>query len=232
MLHPTAIVTGRFDEDLQSYRGAFACALYSQEFCETDRLRGFVRGFQLQALRGQGPLTTALGGYANRLPWGPEHHRAFRRNFGHSVSLTVTCEDLPEPENRIDLHPAASDRWGMPIPRMHYRLGDNTEAMMAFGIEQARQVLSMAGARETAVTPLARNAGFHLLGTVRMGRPGDGSIVDDAGVAHAVPNLSVIDGGVFPTAAAVNPTPTIQAIALRAADQLLARRGAKPKAAA
>ncbi len=232
MLHPTAIVTGRFDEDLHSHRGAFACALYSQEFTETDRSHGFVRGFQLQALRGQGPLTTALGGYADRLPWGPEHHRAFRGGFGHTVSLTVTCEDLPERENRIDLHPDARDRWDMPVPRMHYRLGENTKAMMAFGIEKARTALSTAGARQVVVTPLARNAGFHLLGTARMGRPGDGSIVNDAGTAHAVPNLSVIDGGVFPTAAAVNPTPTIQAFALRSADRLLESLGTQPRAAA
>jgi len=232
MLHPTAIVTGRFDEDLHSYRGAFACAFYSQQFVETDRSRGYVRGFQPQALRGQGALTTALGGYAGRLPWGRNHHRAFRQSFGRTVSLTVTCEDLPEAENRIDLHPDDRDRWGMPVPRMHYRLGENTKAMMAYGIEKARTVLATAGASTIAVTPLARNAGFHLLGTVRMGRPGDGSIVDDAGISHAVPNLSVIDGGVFPTSAAVNPTPTIQAVALRAADRLLARHGARPRAAA
>ena len=39
-----------------------------------------------------------------------------------------------------------------------------------------------------------------------------------------VPNLAIVDGSVFVTAAAVNPTPTIQALALRTADHMLATR--------
>ena len=50
------------------------------------------------------------------------------------------------------------------------------------------------------------------------------SVVDHRCRSHDVPNLLVIDASVFATAAAVNPTPTIQAIALRAADQLLLSR--------
>jgi choline dehydrogenase-like flavoprotein len=39
-----------------------------------------------------------------------------------------------------------------------------------------------------------------------------------------VPGLHVIDGSVFATAAALNPTNTLQALALRTADRLIARR--------
>jgi choline dehydrogenase-like flavoprotein len=35
-----------------------------------------------------------------------------------------------------------------------------------------------------------------------------------------VPNLFIIDGSIFVTGACVNPTPTIQALALRTADYL------------
>ena len=63
MLHPTAIVTGLFKHNQQKLAGAFASALVSQEFYESDESRGFIGGLQLQALRGQGPLTTALGEY-------------------------------------------------------------------------------------------------------------------------------------------------------------------------
>ena len=44
------------------------------------------------------------------------------------------------------------------------------------------------------------------------------SVVDGFGQAHDIPNLFVVDGSVFPTGGAVNPTNTIQAFALRAAD--------------
>lgn len=225
MLHPTAIVTGFFREQYKSYQGAFAASLVSQEFYETDTARGFKRGFQMQALRGQGPLTTALGGYGTRLPWGGEHTTAFEESFGRTVSLTVTCDDLPEDENRIEIDPSRKDRWGMPIPRMIYRLGENTTAMRKFGIERACEALSAAGAWKIAVTKLSRTAGFHLMGTARMGRDDRTSLVDRDGRVHGIENLTLADSSVFVSAAAVNPTPTLQAIALRAAHAMRIRLG-------
>jgi choline dehydrogenase-like flavoprotein len=64
------------------------------------------------------------------------------------------------------------------------------------------------------------------MGTARMGEDPARSVVDRWGRAHAVPNLYLADGSLFVTAAAVNPTHTIQALALRAADHILADRGA------
>jgi choline dehydrogenase-like flavoprotein len=52
---------------------------------------------------------------------------------------------------------------------------------------------------------------------------GDGrvsSVVDRTNRAHDVKNLFVVDGSSFPTGGAVNPTNTIQALALRAADSI------------
>ncbi len=41
------------------------------------------------------------------------------------------------------------------------------------------------------------------------------------GQSHDVPNLYVIDGSVMPTCGGVNPTSTIQAVALRMADRFI-----------
>ena len=221
MLHPTAIVTGVFKPTLNSYSGAFACALYSQEFYETDNTRGFTRGFQLQALRGQGPLGTAMGGYMNRTPWGDNHHLEFERHFNHVVSLTVTSEDLPDLQNYIDLDDHRIDSRGLEVPRMHYRVCKNTQSILDYGIERAQEVLNAAGAHDIDVNPLSRQAGFHFMGTARMGDDPQQSVTDEFGRCHAMPNLMIVDGSVFPSAGAVNPTPTIQAVALRCADALL-----------
>ena len=56
------------------------------------------------------------------------------------------------------------------------------------------------------------------MGTARMGACGDTSVVDSWGRSHDVKNLFIIDGSIFVTGAAVNPTPTIQALALYIAD--------------
>jgi choline dehydrogenase-like flavoprotein len=75
---------------------------------------------------------------------------------------------------------------------------------------------------------LASAAGFHFLGTARMGNDPKTSVTDAECRAHEMPNLVVPDGSVFVTAGAVNPTSTIQAIALRAADALATRLRARP----
>ena len=69
-----------------------------------------------------------------------------------------------------------------------------------------------------------RGAGWHLLGTARMGTDPGMSVVDGYGRAHDVKNLFVIDGSLFVTSGAVNPTSTIQALALWVADHIIRNR--------
>ena len=85
-----------------------------------------------------------------------------------------------------------------------------------------------AGAIETIPTEWLPDAGWHLLGTTRMGDDPAASVVNEWGQAHDVPNLYVIDGSVFVTAGGTNPTATICAIALRCAKQLIANAGHQP----
>jgi choline dehydrogenase-like flavoprotein len=53
MFHPYARIAGWFDEELDGHRGPGNC-IWSQEFYETDRSRGFVRGYTFEFSRGQG----------------------------------------------------------------------------------------------------------------------------------------------------------------------------------
>jgi choline dehydrogenase-like flavoprotein len=82
--------------------------------------------------------------------------------------------------------------------------------------------LQQAGCYETFATPSLPEAGFHLMGTARMGEDPENSVLNKWCEAHDAKGLFVIDGAAFVTAAAVNPTNTIQALALRTADHLLA----------
>ena len=58
------------------------------------------------------------------------------------------------------------------------------------------------------------------MGTARMGLDPDNSVVNEWGQSHDVKNLFIIDGSVFVTSGAVNPTTTIQALALYISDQI------------
>jgi len=222
MHHPTGLVTGIFDEYLDGFKGPFAVSIYSQEFYETDTTRGFVRGYQAQTIRSDGPLGTASGGYTKPVKWGRNHHEDFYQQFGKTASITVTTEDLPSPDNRVTLS-SQLDRNGFKIPKLTYQVDENAKKILDFGIEKNTNVLMEAGAREIITVPLVGSAGFHLMGTARMGDDPSNSVVDAVCRSHDLSNLWIVDGSVFVTAGALNPTSTIQAIALRAADAMLER---------
>jgi choline dehydrogenase-like flavoprotein len=62
------------------------------------------------------------------------------------------------------------------------------------------------------------------MGTARMGRDPATSVIDAEGRSHDVPNLYIVDGSTMVTCAGVNPTSTIQAVALCIADGMIRRR--------
>ena len=219
MFHPVAMVTGVFEEEMDGHRGPIGCAILSHEFYETDTRRDFVRGYQLQVARSSGPVFTALGGIpGHRIPWGEDHHRAFGESHAKTATCVVMGEDLPEEHNRVTLDPKLTDRDGVPAPKVSYTMSQNSEIMLEHGIARAKESLEAAGAVEVIVNPLFRPGGWHLMGTTRMGTDPANSVVDASGRCHDVRNLYIVDGSIFVTCGAVNPTSTIQALALSIAD--------------
>ena len=99
-------------------------------------------------------------------------------------------------------------------------MSENSTRMMDEAVSRMEEVMVAAGAVGTASNRTMRGAGWHLLGTARMGADPDTSVVDGYGRAHDVKNLFVIDGSLFVTSGAVNPTSTIQALALWVADHI------------
>ena len=136
------------------------------------------------------------------------------------INIGVLGEDLPETINEVVLDPDLSDAHGIPAPLVRYRLSDNSQRMLDFGVARAAEALQAAGATQILDNSPLRPSGWHLLGTCRMGDDPTTSVVDRWGRAHDVDNLFIVDGSLFVTSAAVNPTTTIQALALRTADHL------------
>ena len=219
MFHPYAMVTGIFEEPLHGRRGPVGCSFWSHQFYRTDHSRGFVRGYSFEAVRGFGPAQTALFGMVQGLvPWGEDHHREFARLYDHTATLLGITEDLADETNTVTLDPELTDAHGIPAPKITYRISDNSRKMLAHAVERGTEALKAAGAAETVAMPLVREAGWHLMGTARMGRDPRTSVVNERGQAHDVKNLFIVDGSIFVSAGGVNPTSTIQALALYVAD--------------
>jgi len=224
MMHPFANVAGLFDEPLMSWQGQFGDLIESLEFYETDERRGFVRGARWGLAPTGGPINAALPSRAGTQVWGPEHHLHVRTHLGHGANWGLFAEDLPDEANQITLSKSVTDLSGIAAPEVHYSMADNARRMLDFHIERASESLLEAGAYKIEVDRLMRYSGWHLLGTTRMGDDRATSVLDRWNRTHDVPNLYVVDGSCFVTSSGVNPTSTIVAIALRAADHLVETR--------
>jgi choline dehydrogenase-like flavoprotein len=178
----------------------------------------------MQFARGTGPVNEAITSVAaGRLPWGKDHHRVYRQLLDHRLQIGIACEDLPEEHNRVTLDPELKDSHGIPAPRIDYTISDNTARMMEHGIARATDILQAAGARNTYTSRTILNSPGHLLGTARMGDDPERSVVNSWGRSHDVKNLFIVDGSIWVTSGGVNPTSTIQALALYIADSMKQR---------
>jgi len=177
------------------------------------------------------PLAWAFQGLGGQgRGWGADFKRRLR-DFPRTVPLVAILEDLPMEANRIDLDPDVVDDRGLPAPRITHRQHPNDVAMNRWFTARMLEMADAAGARQKwePVTPFAlvdenspMPGSVHLHGTSRMGDDPTMSVVDRWCRSHDVPNLWVVDCGVFPTSGGYNPTLTLLAMAYRAADRMIA----------
>ena len=227
LLHHTLVSADIWvDEPVASHMG-YVASVISREFAESDPSRGFVNGFNFNCLTSGAAGEQAIGYLSEaHAPWGRDHHRWFERHFGHGIGIHVIGDDLPNPDNRVSLDPAALDADGAPVARLHYATGENDRRMMKFMLDRLVDLASAAGAFEYRLQDyigadgVYRTPAWHLLGTCRMGASPESSVVNRWHQAWDVPNLFILDGSTFATGGVVNPTPTLSALALRAAEHL------------
>lgn len=223
MFHPYSQIYGTFPDELDGVRGP-QDSIWSQEFYETDLSRGFVRGFTYECIRGHAPIGTAVNNMiSGRVAWGEDHHRTYREVVNHVTGMVAICEDLPEEHNTVTLDPDLKDPDGIPAPKLNYTLSENSKDMLDFSMARAAEVLTAAGATNIESSAPIAGGGWHLMGTARMGTDSATSVVNEWGRCHDVKNLFIVDGSIFVTGAGVNPTRTIQALALYVADNMKQR---------
>ncbi len=155
--------------------------------------------------------------------WGAGHHAAYRKLFNRITGMVAICEDLPEAHNTVTLDPLLKDADGIPAPKINYRLSANSRRMLDHAVARGSEALRAAGAHHVSSESPLSYGGWHLMGTARMGTDPAHSVVNEWGRSHDVRNLFIVDGSIFVTSAGVNPTCTIQALALYVADSIKQR---------
>ena len=136
----------------------------------------------------------------------------------HSVHLMTMSEDLPSPDSRVLLKNGRIVlQWQRTNWKAHVALTDKLKA-----------ALRRAGWPVVLTKAFGKKTPSHQCGTARMGSDPATSVVDANLKAHDLDNLWICDASVLPTSAAVNPSLTVAALALRLGAHLSAQDGGNP----
>jgi choline dehydrogenase-like flavoprotein len=142
-----------------------------------------------------------------------------------AVAWWLTAEDLPLPQNRVRVEGAGGERI---VLEYH----DHNTAGFDRLLTRWQAVLRSVDSGQSFIPhglyfrkKIPLQAVGHQCGTARFGRDPATSVLDVDCRAHELDNLYVVDGSFFPSSAAVNPSLTIMANALRVGDHLRARLG-------
>ncbi len=169
-------------------------------------------------------------GAASRLDWSQMAERipGFGAEFKHRLRmpgpwimfLNGFGECLPYAHNRIELDKNQKDRFGIPQVRFQFRFGDNEEQMRKDIAREAEAMLKSAGAMFTNsfMTPSVGGQAVHEMGSARMGKDPNASVLNRWNQTHDVPNLFVTDGACMTSSSCVNPSLTYMALTARATD--------------
>jgi choline dehydrogenase-like flavoprotein len=164
---------------------------------QATRLAGYGAAFKQQVRKMQ-PGYLSFGG------WGK-----VTSDYGNYVTVD---------SKRVDAH-------GIPVAVVHFRFSENDHALWKAAKESMLDVCShMKGTVYPSFTDDPSGFASHEVGTVRMGKNPKTSVLNSYCQTRDVKNLFVTDGSSFTTSSEKNPTLTIMALSLRAADYIKDQR--------
>lgn len=229
-IHPVPGIVGIYPERIRIWSGV-PQSVMSDAFADIEG----GHGFRLE-------VPSVLPGIlAAALPWrSAADHRRWMERLDHAAAIIPIVRDREGGSVTID-------RRGAPVVR--YTLRGLTARLVQRAIVETARVHLAAGATEVMAvftrpvlaTPGGDLAAFeqevlsrgtspnrialftaHQMGTARMGATTRDSVADPDGAVRGVRGVWVADASVFPSAAGVNPTLTIMALAMRSARRMLA----------
>jgi choline dehydrogenase-like flavoprotein len=210
----TASIPG-FEEDY--YYGRRPTTLYIPRFGNwgNDEL-AYLRGFGYQ-------------GAASRMQWTRGfHEKGFGTDFKEdltkpgpwSIFFVGIGEMLPNPNNRMFLDNDKKDKWGLPLVAFDVQHGENEKMMRKPMADDMAEMLVAAGFKDVHPFDIPANPGFgiHEMGTARMGKDPNTSVLNKYNQIHACKNVFVTDGAAMTSSSCVNPSLTYMALTARAAN--------------
>lgn len=218
--HLGAGANGKFDgfED-KYYKGRRPGGVYIPRFKNLDiisRSKDYIRGFGYQGGASRKNWQEAVA----ELSMGKDLKEAILKPGGWTMGVGGFGEILPYEDNRMILDYDKLDAWGLPTVNFDAEIRDNELKMREDIVQHAAEMLKKAGFRDVKTNNSKYNMGhgIHEMGTARMGRSPQTSVLNGYNQVHAVPNVYITDGAFMASSSCVNPSLTYMAFSARAAN--------------
>ncbi|MFN0120383.1 MAG: GMC oxidoreductase [Blastocatellia bacterium] len=220
--HVTAFLPQLFGQETSNDDGIGGEHIYLPRYNHrAGKKRDYARGFGAQFWN---TGCQAGAAFARSLPgFGDNLKQNVRKRYPSWVAIHPYGEVPPRAENRIEVDENKRDAYGVPLPRIVFKHGENERKMAAEMYDMTEEIMHEAKAelfeyQRGKIDPPGE--AIHEHGTCRMGADPKTSALNRFNQMHAIKNLFVVDGSSFPSATEKNPTLTILAISWRATDYL------------
>jgi choline dehydrogenase-like flavoprotein len=185
--------------------------------------------------------TTLNDGTPRKALFGRELVEKLSEVFTRQFRIGFLVEQTPDLENRVTLS-EIRDGLGLRRPEIAYNLSDYTRQGIVAAYRMKNLLFSkMVGFKDCTkdvaknepsrfeeliddkIVALSYGGAGHIMGTCRMGSNKDNSVVNSDQRSWDHDNLYLVGSSTFPTGGTANPTLTIAALALRAAEHIAKR---------
>ncbi len=181
------------------------------------KANGFYGGYALN-------IWSSSGGLAPRnfAAYGTELQDKLKSYHGSGLQASIMGEVLARYENHVSIDKTVVDAWNIPVLRIDTKYTDNEFNMARDAVDTAVELGHAAGFDVLCknYNPNPPGYSIHELGTCRMGDNPKTSVLNKWCQSHDIKNLIVVDGSSFVSGGWQNPTMTISALAMRAAEHL------------
>lgn len=219
--HASIGATGDFEgfKD-QYYSGRRPTGIYIPRYVNLDeasRRKDFTRGY---AFQGNGARKSWQDTSREQDDFGLSLKQRIAEPGNWHLLLSAFGECLPNPSNRVTLHPDKKDQWGLPLVQVEFSWGENEKVMRKHMQQDAVQMLEAAGFKNVNAFDYDPPGGneVHEMGTARMGTDPRTSVLNANNQLQDVKNVFITDGSCMTSSACQNPSLTYMALTARACD--------------
>ncbi|NIG18300.1 GMC family oxidoreductase [Pantoea sp. Al-1710] len=225
-------VTGFFDNEyMNPFIGGGALAVQIDDFNGDNFDHSnldFIGGAGIMGFSTNGrPIQNMNGLRPGTKRWGSEWKAGYARDYQTAGTIFCQGTSMPMREAYLDLDPNYKDRHGHPLLRLTFDWNQNDQRMAKFVTDRAINIMKEVGGQHIVVDNQAEKSwnpymqhSSHTIGGAVMGADPRTSALNPYLQSWDAHNLFVVGASAFPNNGGYNPTVTVGALAVRAAQAI------------